>query len=62
MTGNPLAHSTSRVRERGLWITKVSMQYQEFRDRLQDALREAGLIQSGVICPTETVDISTTER
>ncbi len=62
MTGNPPAHSTSRVRERGLWITEVAMRYQEFRDRLQDALREAGLIQFGDIYPTETVDISTMER
>lgn len=62
MTGTPLAYSTCRVRERGVWITEVAMRYQDFRDRLQDALREVGLVQFGDISPTETVDLSTTER
>ncbi len=52
MTGNQPAYVTSCVRERRLWITEVTMRYEEFRDRLQDALREAGLIQFGGICPT----------
>ena len=38
------------------------MRYDEFRDRLQEALREAGLFLPHADRPTEPIDLGTTER
>src|SRR5438094_5533788 len=41
---------------------EVVMRYEEFRDRLQDALRDVGLVFQHIGQPSETIDLSSGAR